>query len=63
MFSVIRDRALLVSVSSASRRQSEESMAELRELARSGGIEVVGAVIQQREKVDHRFLIGFNLGF
>jgi GTP-binding protein HflX len=33
-------------------------MAELRELARSGGIEVVGSVIQQREKVDHRYLIG-----
>jgi len=53
-----RDRALLVSVSSAPRRQSEESMAELMELARSGGIEVVGSVIQQREKVDHRYLIG-----
>ena len=53
-----RDRALLVSVSSAPRRQAEESMAELRELARSGGIEVVDAVVQQREKVDHRFLIG-----
>jgi GTP-binding protein HflX len=53
-----RDRALLVSVSSEPRRQSEESMAELRELARSGGIEVVGCVIQQREMVDHRFLIG-----
>jgi len=33
-------------------------MAELKELARSGGIEVVGCVIQQREMVDHRFLIG-----
>jgi len=54
----LRDRALLVSVSSAPRRQSEESMAELRELARSGGIEVIGGVIQQRETVDHRFLIG-----
>jgi len=54
----LRDRALLVSVSSAPRRQSEESMAELRELARSGGIEVIGSVIQQRETVDHRFLIG-----
>jgi GTP-binding protein HflX len=53
-----RDRALLVRVSSEPRRQSEESMAELRELARSGGIEVVGCVIQQREMVDHRFLIG-----
>jgi GTP-binding protein HflX len=53
-----RDRALLVSVSSAPRRQSEESMAELRQLARSGGIEVVGSVIQQRERVDPRYLIG-----
>jgi GTP-binding protein HflX len=52
------DRALLVSVSSAPRRQAEESLAELWELARSGGIEVVDAVVQQREKVDHRFLIG-----
>jgi len=53
-----RDRALLVSVSSVPRRKSEESMAELRQLAQSGGIEVVASVIQQREKVDHRYLIG-----
>ncbi len=53
-----QERALLVSVSSATRRQSAESMAELRELARSCGIDVVDTVIQQREKVDHRFLIG-----
>jgi GTP-binding protein HflX len=53
-----RERALLVSVSAASRRQSAESMAELRELARSGGIEVVDTFIQHRDKVDHRFLIG-----
>jgi len=53
-----QDRALLVSVSSDSRRQREESMAELNQLAQSGGIEVVGSVIQYREKVDHRFLMG-----
>jgi GTP-binding protein HflX len=53
-----RDRALLVSVSSGSRRHAAESLAELRELARSAGIEVVGSVLQQREKVDHRYLIG-----
>jgi GTP-binding protein HflX len=52
------DRALLISVSALSRRQTEESMAELRELARSGGIEVIGSVIQYRETVDHRFLVG-----
>ena len=33
-------------------------MAELRELARSAGVEVVGGVIQLRDQVDHRFLIG-----
>jgi GTP-binding protein HflX len=53
-----RERALLVGVSTASRRRAEESMAELKELARSGGVEVVGSVIQLRDQVDHRFLIG-----
>ncbi len=53
-----QERALLVSVSAASRRQRLESMAELRELARSSGIDVVDTVIQHREKADHRFLIG-----
>jgi GTP-binding protein HflX len=52
------ERALLISVSSASRRRAEESMAELQELARSGGIEVAGAVIQHRDRVDPRFLVG-----
>jgi GTP-binding protein HflX len=52
------DRALLISVSTVSRRRTEESMAELKELARSGGIEVIGSVIQYRDTVDHRFLVG-----
>jgi GTP-binding protein HflX len=52
------ERALLVSVSSETRSQAEESMAELRELALSGGIEVVGSVMQQRGKADSRLLIG-----
>ena len=33
-------------------------MAELKELARSAGVEVVGSVIQLRDQVDHRFLVG-----
>ena len=41
------ERALLVSVSSETRNRAEESMAELRELALSGTIEVVGCVTQQ----------------
>lgn len=52
------ERALLVSVSSEIKRQSEESMAELRELALSGGIDVIGSVIQQKSKADSRLLIG-----
>jgi GTPase len=54
----VRERALLVSVSTASRRRTEESMAELKELARSAGVEIAGSVIQLRDQVDHRFLIG-----
>ena len=52
------ERALLVSVSSESRERAEESMAELRELSLSGGIDVVGSVMQQRSKTDSRLLIG-----
>jgi GTP-binding protein HflX len=52
------ERALLVSVSSETRARAEESMAELRELALSGGIHVVGSIMQQRSKTDSRLLIG-----
>jgi len=52
------ERALLLSVSSTTKPKSKESMAELEELALSGGIEVVGAVVQQRSKADARLLIG-----
>jgi len=52
------ERALLISVSTVSRRRTEESMAELKELARSSGIEVIGSLIQYRDTVDHRFLVG-----
>jgi GTP-binding protein HflX len=52
------ERALLVSVSSETRKRAEESMAELRELALSSAIHVVGSVTQQRRKTDSRLLIG-----
>jgi len=52
------DRAILVSVTTAPRRLAEDSIAELRELARSSRIEVCGTVIQHRRKVDSRFLLG-----
>jgi GTP-binding protein HflX len=52
------ERVLLVSASSATKRQANESLAELRDLARSSGLEIAGTVTQQREKSDPRLLIG-----
>jgi GTP-binding protein HflX len=52
------ERALLVSVSPENKPKSKTALTELRELARSGGIEVVGTVVQHRSKVDSRLLIG-----
>ncbi len=52
------ERAVLVSVSTASRGIAEDSMIELRELAASSNIAVVDTVIQHRQKVDTRFLMG-----
>ncbi|MGD8367781.1 MAG: GTPase HflX [Desulfobacterales bacterium] len=52
------ERALLVSVTTASRRRANDSLAELRELARSSGIDVIGTVVQQRQKADSRYLMG-----
>ncbi len=52
------ERVLLVSVSSETKRQAKESLAELRDLAGSSGLAVVGSVTQQRKKSDPRLLIG-----
>jgi GTP-binding protein HflX len=52
------ERVLLVSASSATKRQANESLAELRDLARSSGLEIAGTVTQQRKKSDSRLLIG-----
>ena len=52
------ERALLVSVTMASRRAATDFMLELRELAESCNITVVDTVIQYRKKVDPRFLMG-----
>jgi GTPase len=53
-----KDRALLVSVSPASKSQAQATLAELNALAKSSGIEVVDSVIQQRKNQKSRFLIG-----
>jgi GTP-binding protein HflX len=53
-----QERAILVGVSSKSRVEAEDSMAELTELAGSAGLSVAATVIQHRQRVDARFLMG-----
>jgi len=52
------ERAILVSVSGNPRSEVEDSMDELRELARTGGVEVLDAFIQIRRDISPRFLMG-----
>ncbi len=52
------ERAFLVSITTAPRKIAKDSLMELSELARTGGIEVIDTIIQQRKKVDTRFLMG-----
>ena len=56
-----RDRAILVHVARRSdwnRGEGEISVAELRELARTAGVEVVDVLVQLREKPDPRTILG-----
>ena len=53
-----RERALLVDVSSSPKQDPVEPLAELKSLAKSSGIEVVGTVSQQRSRNKAGFFIG-----
>ncbi len=53
-----KERALLVSITTTSKEESCESLAELAELARTLELEVVDKILQHRSKTDSRFLIG-----
>ncbi len=53
-----KERALLVSVTTAPGKFARDSLAELKELTRSAGITIVDIVLQMRKKVDTRFLMG-----
>jgi GTP-binding protein HflX len=53
-----KERALLVSVTSAPVRKARDSLTELKELAASSDIEAVDAILQHRKQVDARFLMG-----
>jgi GTP-binding protein HflX len=54
----VRDRAILVGITTGSVSEAEESMAELRELASSAGIVVLNEIIQRRQGVDPRTVLG-----
>jgi GTP-binding protein HflX len=53
-----RDRAILVGVTTASVADAQESLEELRELARSSGVVVLDSIVQRRQKLDPRSLVG-----
>jgi GTPase len=53
-----KERALLISVTSESKSVAEDSLSELKELVKTSGIYVAGTVLQQRQKIDPRFLMG-----
>src|SRR5437870_7225355 len=53
-----RDRAILVGVTTGSAAAVQESLEELRELARSAGVVVLDSMIQRRPKLDPRSLVG-----
>jgi GTP-binding protein HflX len=53
-----RDRAILVGVTTGSTTDAEESMAELRELAASANIFVLDEIIQRRQAIDPRTVLG-----
>jgi GTP-binding protein HflX len=52
------ERALLISVTTSSRREALDSFHELEQLAASAGIDIVDKILQQRTKVDPRILLG-----
>jgi len=52
------DRAILVSVSKKSKQDQEESVEELKELARTDGITVLDTVIQRLHDFNPRYLLG-----
>ncbi len=52
------ERALLVGAYQKSRHDEDDSMEELKDLARSSGVAVVDFVVQRSHEIDSRFLIG-----
>lgn len=53
-----QERAILISVTKQPREEAEDSMDELRELARTAGVAVLDAVIQRPRQFNPRYLMG-----
>ncbi len=53
-----RDRAILVSVTTAPKIQAQESMDELVDLAKSDDVMVLDTVIQRRDRINPKFILG-----
>ncbi len=53
-----RERALLVSISTKSKYEQEDSMEELKELATSSNVIVLGTVMQRSRQINPKYLIG-----
>jgi GTP-binding protein HflX len=53
-----RDRVILVGVTSGNSSEAEESMSELEELALSADVVVLDKIIQRRQKIDSKTVLG-----
>jgi GTP-binding protein HflX len=53
-----RDRAILVGVTTETTTEAKDSIDELRELATSGGLVVLDEIIQRRQSLDPKTLVG-----
>jgi len=53
-----KDRAIIVGITEGPRWKEEEVLEELKELAKTDNVEVVGKVVQRVKRIDPRFLIG-----
>ena len=53
-----KNRAVLVGVGTGLRQEAEESLEELKELARTAGVTVLDTILQSRRQLDPRTLIG-----
>ncbi|SMC80008.1 GTP-binding protein HflX [Desulfocicer vacuolatum DSM 3385] len=53
-----KEKALLIHVTTGAPKEAKASLAELKELCRSSGVQVIDTAIQRRRKVDPKFVVG-----